>query len=229
MRSTLPVLAALAIAAPLTAPLAAQQQQVKEKDPTSTVAAAPMPDGWSQRLDDKDAAKTAKFITMGKGFHVTSGGAGIYYSAKDAQANAPFTMMANFRQTAKNVGHGDHGEAFGLFAGGRDLNDADKETYFYFLVRQDGMFLINHRAGKEVHKIVDWTANPAIVKFDDKANAANDLAIKVGADSVRFLVNNQQVHAISRNEISDVSGQAGFRVNHNLDVHVGNFMVMKGM
>ena len=223
MRSTLPVLAALAIAAPL----AAQQQQAKEKDPTSTVAAAPMPDGWSQRLDDKDAAKTAKFITMGKGYHVTSGGAGIYYSAKDTQPNEPFTIMANFRQTAKNVGHGDHGEAFGLFAGGRDLNDAAKETYFYFLVRQDGMFLINHRAGKEVHKIVDWTANPAIHKFDDMPNAQNDLAIAVGSDSVRFKVNGTQVHAVSRQELNDVSGAAGFRVNHNLDVHVDGFAIKK--
>jgi hypothetical protein len=226
MRLTLPVLTALAIAAPL----AAQQPQGKEKDPTTAVAAAPMPDGWSQRLDDKDAAKAAKFITMGKGFHVTSGGAAIYYNAKNAQTDAPFSTMANFRQTAKNVGHGDHGEAFGLFVGGRDLNDPAKETYLYFLVRQDGMFLINHRSGTAVHKLVDWTANPAIVKFDDKANAANDLSIKVAADSIHFLVNNQQVQAIARSGMTaNVSGETGFRVNHNLDVHVGNYMVMKGM
>lgn len=221
MRKTISVLAALAIVAPL----AAQQQAAK--DPTKAVAAAPMPAGWSMKLDPQAASMTAKFVTMGQGFHVTSGGAAIYYNEKDAQGNTPFTVMANFRQTKKNEGHGDHGEAFGLFAGGRNLDDPAKQTYFYFLVRQDGMFLINHRAGPDVHKIVDWTASPAIHKFDDMPNAANDLSIKIGADSVRFLVNNTQVHAISRKEITDVSGQSGIRVNHNLDVHVANYMVMK--
>lgn len=221
MRKTFAALAALAIL-----PVAARAQG--KGDPTSTVAAAPVPAGWTVRMDDKDATKAAKFITMGPGFHVTSGGAGIYYRGADTQTNSNFTVSANFRQTTKNVGHGDAGEAFGVFAGGRNLTDAAKETYFYFLVRQDGKYLINHRAGPEVHKIVDWTANPAIHKFDDMPNAQNDLAIVVGSDSVRFKVNGTQVHAISRQELNDVSGAAGFRVNHNLDVHVANFAVKPG-
>lgn len=226
MRFTLPVIAALAIAAPL----AAQQQAGMQKDPTSAVAAAPLPEGWSQRLDDKDASKSANFVTMGKGFHVTSGGAAIYYKAEDATDNGPYSIMANFRQATKNVGHGPHGEAFGLFVGGRNLSDPATETYLYFEVRQDGMFLINHRSGTTVHKLVDWTANPAIVKFDDKPNASNDLQIKVGADSVRFLVNEQEVHALPRDGMTkDLSGQAGLRVNHNLSVHIANYMLMKGM
>lgn len=221
MRKTLSVLAALGFVAPL----AAQQQAAK--DPTTAVAAAPLPEGWSMKLDLQASNMTAKFVTMGQGYHVTSGGAAIYYAAKDAQRANNYSVMANFRQTKKNVGHGDHGEAFGLFAGGRNLDDPNQQTYFYFLVRQDGMYLINHRAGPEVHKIVDWTASPAIHKFDDMPNASNDLEIKVGADSVRFVVNKTQVRAISRKEITDASGAAGIRVNHNLDVHVGNFMVMK--
>lgn len=204
-------------------PLAAQS-----KDPTTTVQGAPLPSGWTQKMDPGSESMAAKFVTMGSGYHVTSGGAAIYFNSKDAQADDKFSVMANFRQTKKNVGHGDHGEAFGLFAGGHDLDNADKQTYYYFLVRQDGMFLINHRAGKEVHKIVDWTANPAIVKFDDKPNASNDLEIRAGMDSVRFMVNGKEVHALPRKGI-DLSGQTGIRVNHNLDVHVANFMAMKGM
>ncbi|MDB4878425.1 MAG: hypothetical protein JWM41_4871 [Gemmatimonadetes bacterium] len=215
MRATCVVVASLAIASSAAA---------QAKDPTTAVAAAPVPAGWSVRMDDKDASKPAKFVTMGPGYHVTSGGAGIYYAPANAQKDN-FTVSANFRQTTKNVGHGDHGEAFGLFAGGRNLDDPAKQTYFYFLVRQDGMYLINHRAGPDVHKIVDWTASPAIHKFDDMPNAKNDLAIKVAADSVRFLVNGIEVHAISRKEITDASGQAGFRVNHNLDVHIASFSV----
>ena len=221
MRITMAMTGVLALAA--VAPLAAQQQQSKDKDPTKAVEAGAMPAGWTMRLDDKDASKNAKFEVMGPGFHVTSGGAGIYYRAADAQKDN-FTVSGNFHQAAK----GAHAEAFGLFTGGRDLSDAAKQTYLYFEVRQDGMYYIAHRSGANVHKLVDWTASPAIHKFDDTPNT-NDLAIKVGADSVRFLVNNTQVNAVPRSGMSaDESGDVGLRVNHNLSVHVANFAVKQG-
>src|SRR5215831_10027735 len=154
------VLAALAVAAPV----CAQQQQAKDKDPTSAVTAAPLPDGWSMRLDDKDMTKAAKFETMGSGFHVTSGGAAIYWQPKEEQKD-DFTVSATFGQRVKNVGHGDLGEAYGLFVGGRDLSDASKETYLYFEVRQGGQFLINHKVGAEKpHIIVDWMPAASIHK-----------------------------------------------------------------
>ena len=216
------VLAALAAAAPV----CAQQQQSKEKDPTSAVTAAPLPDGWSMRLDDKDMTKAAKFVTMGSGFHVTSGGAAIYWQPKDEQKDN-FTVSATFGQREKIVGHGDLGEAYGLFVGGRDLSDASKETYLYFEVRQGGQFLVNHRAGTEVHKIIDWTPAASIHKFDDSPNS-NALAIKVAADSVRFFVNETQVQALSRQQLKDLTGNVGIRVNHNLNVHVAGFAVKPG-
>lgn len=220
MRITMAMTGVLALAA--VAPLAAQQQQAK--DPTKAVTPAALPAGWSMRLDDKDASKNAKFEAMGPGFHVTTGGAGIYWRGADTQKDN-FTVSANFRQAAK----GEHAEAFGLFTGGRDLEDAAKQTYLYFEVRQDGMFYIAHRSGASVHKLADWTANAAIHKFDDMPNANNDLAIKVAADSVRFFVNNTQVHALPRSGMTaDESGQVGLRVNHNLSVHVASFAVKPG-
>jgi hypothetical protein len=108
---------------------------------------------------------------------------------------------------------------------GRDLDDATKQTYVYFLVRGNGQYFIAHRAGPDVHKIVNWTASDAIKAQDEKGAASNALSIAAGADSVRFLVNGEEVHAISRGEITDVSGQAGIRVNHNLDVHIGGFAI----
>jgi len=215
MRGRIALTGVLALAA--VAPLAAQQQQSKE--------AAALPAGWSMRLD-KEASKNAKFEAMGPGFHVTTGGdgAGVYWRAADAQKDN-YTVSANFRQAEK----GQHPEAFGLFTGGRDLSDAAKQTYLYFEVREDGMFYIAHRSGANVHKLVDWTANPAIHKFGDTPNATNDLAIKVAADSVRFFVNNTQVNALPRSGMSgDESGAVGLRVNHNLSVHVANFTVKPG-
>lgn len=211
MKTRLTLLAALSMAAPLSA----QQQQ-------GATAAAPA--GWTTKMDPKDATKTTKFVTMGPGFHVTANGAGIYYKAADVQGKDNFAVSANFRQTKKT----EHPEAFGLIFAGQKLDNDASQTYFYFLVRQDGQFLINHRAGAEVHKLVDWKPSAAIVKFDDKAGASNDLAIKVGSDSVRFVINNKPVHAISRKEIGDASGMVGLRVNHDLDVHIASYAVTKG-
>jgi hypothetical protein len=223
MRTTLALLLAAATTASLCSPAAAQGS----KDPTTDITAAPLPAGWSMRLDDKDATKSAKFVKMGTGYHVTSGGAAIYWRPADVE-KSNFTVSANFHQTKKNVGHGDHGEAYGVFIAGRDLNDAASETYLYFEARQDGMFLINHRAGAGKPQIlVNWTASSAVHKFDDSPNT-NTLAIKVAADSIRFVANGSEVQAISRKDFPDLSGVAGLRINHNLDVHVADFSVKPG-
>ncbi|MDQ3998105.1 MAG: hypothetical protein M3303_13945, partial [Gemmatimonadota bacterium] len=100
--------------------------------------------------------------------------------------------------------------------------------YVYFLVRGTGQFLINHRAGRDVHKISDWQEHAAIRKQDEGGKASNQLAVRAGADSVRFIANGQQVAAISRQVIASPGGKAGLRVNHNLDVHVTGFRAAPG-
>ena len=116
-----------------------------------------------------------------------------------------------------------------ILRAGSEYSDASKETYLYFEARQDGSYYIAHRAGTEVHKLVEWTPNAAVKKIDDAPNASNELAIKVAADSVRFIANGTQVHALPRGAmLGDMSGQVGVRVNHNLDVHVGSFTVKAG-
>lgn len=222
MRRTVITLALLAAASPV---FAQGQQQGKESDPTKKVAGGVSVAGWQARLDDKDAGKytanDTKMVVMGPGYHVTSGPAAVYYSAKNAQKNVPFAISATFGQRTAPT----HPEAYGLFVAGRDLDDAAKQTYVYFLVRGNGQYFIAHRAGPDVHKIVNWTASDAIKAQDEKGAASNALSIAAGADSIRFLVNGKEVHAISRGEITDVSGQAGIRVNHNLDVHIGGFAI----
>jgi hypothetical protein len=119
-----------------------------------------------------------------------------------------------------------HPEGYGVFFGGRNL-DQDDQRYTYFLVRQDGKYLIKHRAGSETHTIVDWTDHPAVKMPQGSGEASNDLTVRVGSDSVRFLVNDQEVNAFPRSAIADIEGQAGLRINHNLDVHVARLEVGK--
>jgi len=187
--------------------------------------------GWQGRIDPQ-AAKGGRTITqdkvvsMGSGFHVTSGPAAIYWNPANT-GNGNYTVTGSFTQTKAPA----HPEAYGLFIAGKDLTSAN-QSYLYFLVRGDGKYLINHRANDStVHKIVDWTANPAVKAQDADGKASNKLSIVVGADKVSFLVNGVEVDSKPRSVIdggnghAGTTGIAGVRVNHNLDVHVDGFAV----
>lgn len=225
MRSTILSAAALTAAVLFASPVAAQNTGGRmEHDPTNAVKAVPLPAGWHMRMDDKDATKQARFVAENGGYHVTSGGAAIYYRGSDAQPNGNFSVSGEFVQTKPTR---FHGEAYGLFFGGRDLADAAKENYFYFEVRQNGDYLINHRVGTTVTKLVDWTMNDAVHKPDANGMDTNTLRVDVGADSVRFLANGTQVAALARSTVGDVAGDVGLRVNHNLDVKIQKFAVTR--
>ena len=179
-----------------------------------------LPAGWDMRVDPKDASKPAlpKLATMGPGLHVTSGSAAIYWSAKD-NVKGDYTVEGTFTQTKAPT----HAEAYGIFIGGQSLKSPNQE-YIYFIVRQDGKFMIKHRANDaDVHTLVPWTDNAAIVKADANGKATNALAIEVAGDQVRFLANGTEVHKGAKSSLGKTDGFAGIRVNHNLDVHIDKF------
>ena len=203
-------------------PIAAQQH--KDHDPDIKVAGGALPKGWSGRTDKAgEKLADAKFVTMGTGFHVTSGPAAIYWS-KSGKTKGPFTASATFRQT-KNPAHP---EAYGIFFQGNKL-ETPKRSYAYLLVRGDGKFMVNHRASAVpdvVHKIIDWTENAAVKKADANGVATNTVGVDASRpDSVRLTVNGVQVAALPGAHIGNTDGYVGLRVNHNLDVHISDFVV----
>lgn len=218
LRRTLSALSFLVVAA---APLAAQKKTAMPHDPDRKIAGGPLPAGWMGRTDRADQKiREAKFVTMGGGYHVTSGPAAIYWSGK-TKVSGPFSASVTLQQTKNPT----HPEAYGMFFMGKKLN-GPAQTYVYFLVRGDGTFLVNHRAGADVHKIIDWTANAAIHKADAKGVATNTLSVDASKpDSVRLLVNGAQVHALEGAHLGSTGGFVGLRVNHNLDVHISDFVV----
>ena len=205
--------------------LTAGSLSAQMNDPTKTVADGGIKmAGWTGRVDPQAAkqGKTInddKLVSMGSGFHVTSGPAAIYWNPANT-ASGNYTVSGSFTQTKAPA----HAEAYGLVMGGKDLNAAN-QSYLYFVVRQDGKYLINHRANDStVHKIVEWTANPAIKTQDADGKATNKVSIVAGADKVSFMVNGVEVDSKPRSAIV-AKGIAGVRVNHNLDVHVDGFAV----
>ena len=206
----------LVLALPL--PLAAQSS---DPDVRASGSGA-LPPGWAVRLDNPAAdPKALSFAPMAPGWHATTGPAALVYRPADV-ASGEYVVQAVMHQTKAPA----HPEAYGLFLGGADVDKAN-QSYFYFLVRGDGKFTVKHRAGNEVHTLVDWTENAAVAKQATDGTASNTLAVRVDADSVRFLVNARSVQAFPRTALGAVGGQAGLRINHNLDVHVSSLEVTR--
>jgi hypothetical protein len=182
---------------------------------------AQMPDGWQLRLDrpNMDAAEVS-FMTMGDGFHVTTGPATILWNA-DNSVSGPFRAEVEMTQMVPAA----HPEAYGLFVGGENLDGA-AQSYVYFLVRQDGSYMITHRVGTETHSIQGWTPNPAVRAMDDGQRLTNRLAIEADGDEVTFHVNGTQVEAYSNRQMA-TDGIVGLRVNHGLELLIADFQVAR--
>jgi hypothetical protein len=203
------------LAALLAAPMLAQHQS----DPDKKVAGGgTLPAGWKARLDGSAPLAGVKMMPMGTGLHFMTGPAGIYYKPTDKGAGA-YTAHATFTQMEPAA----HPEAYGVIIGGSGLEGA-AQKYTYFVIRQDGKYLVKRRAGAETPTITDWTDNSAIKKADASGKMSNTLAIDVGKDKVRFLVNGTEVTSTEPAKV-DTDGVAGLRINHNLNVHVEGFGV----
>lgn len=208
------VLAIMALAATATVGLVAQQHDMDKMQ-----AGGSLPAGWSMRLDSGGTKPDGVSVTpMGGGIHFKTGPAGIYWRAADTKKGA-YEVHASFNQVEPSA----HPEAYGLFVGGADLAAA-AQKYTYFLVRQDGKFMISKRDGAKVTPIVPWTDNAAVKKTDAATKGTNALSIVVAADKVRFLVNGTEVNSQPLASV-DGAGIAGLRVNHNLNVHIDGFGV----
>ncbi len=176
------------------------------------------PAGWMTRFDHEgmSEADLDMFAEMPPGWHVTSGPAGIYWTASNE-------ITGDFRLEMEVFQFDPEGrrEAFGLFLGGRDLQGPNQE-YTYFLLRDGGQFLIKRREGTETPTHKPWTDHDAIRSYADRGGEAsikNVLMVEARSEDIRFFVNGSEVARLPRSELN-VDGVFGFRVNHALNLHI---------
>jgi hypothetical protein len=214
------------------APLAAQESgreaghehgdQAHKDDPDRAVAGGgSVPAGWTVRTDGNAGNANVKVIPMDPGMHVTLGPAIILYPDKHA-GNGPFHPLATFTQTKPST----HPEGYGLFFGGQALTGAGQK-YTYFLIRQDGKYLVKRRDGDKTTDVTKgWVESAAVKKSAGQGSAANLLEIdaKQNPSKVVFKVNGESVYSMDAKP-ADLKGTVGLRVNHNLDVHIEGFDV----
>jgi hypothetical protein len=190
--------------------------------------AAQSPAGWVVRVDksenanDPDDRPDLKFVTMGKGFHVTGGPAGTFWNPTntvtgDFTASATFTLM-------KPSGHVNY---YGLVFGGGDLAGA-AQNYIYFLVAQNGTYTLRHRSGNDVHDIQARVKHDAIQQPGSSGQSVNALEVRVAGNTISYVVNGTVVTTTPKTGMTaKTDGIVGIRINHLLDVHVENFAVTK--
>ena len=175
--------------------------------------------GWQGRTDSARAdINDLNFRAMGPGFHVTTGPHAIFWNPSNTGSGS-YTLSATFTQTMPS----SHPNSFGLFFGGQDLS-GDGQRYTYFLIREDGQFLIKKRMGGNTENLTSgWAAHSAVNALEG-GRMTNAISVEVGASNVRFLSNGTEVASLPKAGL-DVDGVAGVRFSHQLDVHVGDFTV----
>jgi len=190
--------------------------------------AAQAPKGWLVRADrstsasDPDKSGTIKFVTMGTGFHATNPQAAVYWNPANTATGA-YTVKGTFTLVKPS----DHINYYGIVFGGNDLGGPN-QSYLYFLVAQDGTWLVKRRDGNATSDVAPKTANAAVKKPDASGKSTNALEVRVTADKIACVVNGTVVHTLPRTGPSaKTDGVYGMRVNHALEVHIDGFAVTK--
>jgi hypothetical protein len=194
----------------------------------SSPLAAQSPQGWKMRVDrsteaaDPDAPGDIKFVTMGSGFHATNPQAAVYWNPKNT-ASGNYTLKGTFT-LMKPSGHTNY---YGLVFGGSVLEGA-QQSYLYFVVAQNGTWLIKKRDGDSTSVVSPKTPNDVVKKPDANGQSVNALEVRVGGDKVDFVVNGEVVHSEAKSgALAKTDGIYGIRVNHLLEVQVDGFGVSK--
>jgi hypothetical protein len=189
-------------------------------------AEANRPEGWHVRTDrpNQDPADV-DFTDMPPGWHVTTGPAAILWHPETTASGRFEVDMEVYLFDPRG-----RREAFGFFMGGQDL-DGPNQEYVYFLLREGGEFLVKRRSGDGTEPIVDWSSAPSMKSWaardEGEVSVRNVLAVQAGEETVRFLVNGEEVASLPRASLS-LDGVVGLRVNHGLNVHVSRLDVEGG-
>jgi hypothetical protein len=189
---------------------------------------AQTPKGWRVRVDrstsasDPDAAGAVKFVTSGSGFHATNPQAAVFWNPANT-ATGNYSLKGTFT-LMKPSGHTNY---YGLVFGGSDL-EAAGQSYLYFLVAQDGTWLVKQREGDATKDVAPKAANDAVKKPDANGTSTNALEVRVTGNKIDYLVNGTMVHSTPKSGLTaKTDGIYGIRINHQLEVQVEGLAMSK--
>ena len=191
-------------------------------------AFAQAPKGWKMHTDhsseasDPDAPGANKFVVSGSGFHATNPMAAIYWNPANT-VTGNYTLKGTFK-LIKSTGYDEY---YGLIFGGNGLEGAG-QSYLYFMVTDDGTYLIKRRDGSSTQGVSPKTPSAAVKKPGADGTATNALEVRVTADKIAFVINGTVVSTLPKTGgAAKTDGIYGIRINHQLDVQIDGFGMMK--
>lgn len=191
-------------------------------------AFAQAPKGWKLRTDhssnaaDPDAPGANKFVVSGSGFHAMNPMAAVYWNPANT-ATGNYVLKGTFK-LIKSTGEDEY---YGLIFGGSGLEGA-MQSYLYFMVTDDGTYLIKRRDGSSTQGVSSKTPSPAVKKPDAGGTATNALEVRVMADKIEFSINGTVVTTLPKTgAAAKTDGIYGMRINHQLDVQIDGFGMSK--
>jgi len=189
---------------------------------------AQAPKGWKVRADrstsasDPDAAGAIKFSATGSVYHATTPQAAVFWNPANT-ATGTYTLKGTFK-LLKPSGHTNY---YGLIFGGSEL-EGPAQSYLYFMVAQDGSWLIKRRNGEATENVSPKTPSDAVKKPDASGQSTNALEVRVLADKLEFAVNGTVVTTLPKTgAAAKTDGIYGIRANHLLDVEVDGLAMSK--
>jgi hypothetical protein len=186
---------------------------------------AQAPKGWKLRVDrstsatDPDAAGNIQLMAHGAAMHAVNPQAAVYWNPANT-ASGNYTVKGSFKLMKPS----NHTNYYGLVFGGAEL-EGPNQAYSYFLVGQDGSWVLKTRNGDAVVRgsnpadVAPKSTNAAIAKPGADGTSVNNLEVRVQGDKVDYVVNGTVVHTTPKTAVR-TDGIYGFRVNHFLEVMV---------
>jgi len=172
--------------------------------------------GLQLRLDrstnaaDPDDVPDVTLAETDNGFQINTGPAVTAWNS-DNTASGTYTLSGTFTMIAPS----SHVNYYGLVYGAGGM-EGSGQNYLYFLVAQNGTYIVKHRAGDETtHDIQGRTQHEAIATPDASGRSVNALEVRVGADATQFVVNGVVVFTAPKTGMAArTDGIWGVRVNH---------------
>ncbi|HUF48790.1 MAG TPA: hypothetical protein VMM93_13315 [Vicinamibacterales bacterium] len=190
------------------------------------------PTDWKWRTDGPAAlvvegSKTTEvaagrewfFVAMPPGWHVTTGPGAVLYPPD-------YLGRGNFGVEAEVfLFPGESQEGYGVFAGGRDLEEGRAPSYLAFVARRDGRAGIFVRTAAGLTPLVDWVENDAVLPNLGGTDAVkNVLRVEVGPAEIQFSANGKPIASTPRTP-HDLAGHVGFRVGARVNLHASRLDV----
>jgi hypothetical protein len=189
---------------------------------------AQAPKGWMVHTDhssdaaDPDAAGNLKFMQMGSMLHIVTPQAAILWNPANT-ASGNYTLKGTFK-LVKSTGFTEY---YGLIFGGSGLQGKD-QSYLYFMITDDGTWLVKRRTGMSTDGVSQKTPNAAVKKPDAGGSSTNTLEVRVTSDKVNFVVNGTVVSSMPKTgPLAKTDGIYGIRSNHQLELEVEGFGLSK--